>query len=304
LTDRLGLGDVRRLRAAGVLGVTLLVSLLPSRAHADETHACIVASEAGQQLRDDRKLVAASEKFGQCAREECPAPVRKACLRWLGDVETALPTVVPAARDAAGRDLSAVKVSVDGAVIATQLDGRPFPIDPGPHVLRFEPGGGAPVEERVIVREGERNRLIQVVVTPVASAALVSVPPTPISSQAPSSVPSGTRTVIPLAAWVLAGVGVAAIGSFAYFGLTGQSQRSTLETSCKIMETCNPSDVTAMRTNLVVADVSLGVGVAAVGAAVYFALARRARETPRPTAGSVDVGASPHGGLLRWRYSF
>ena len=300
---RLGFANVRPFRVASLLAATLLAPLLARHAEADETHACIVASEAGQQLRDDRKLVLASDKFSQCARDECPALIRKACIKWLADAAAALPTVVPAARDAAGHDLSAVKVSIDGTPVASQLDGRPFPLDPGPHVLRFEAAGGPPVEENVIVREGERNRLIQVVVQPGTPSLVVSTvrPSPPQSVAAPEP---GARTVIPVTAWVFAGVGVVGIASFAYFGATGQSQRSSLESSCAAAGTCNPSDVSAMKAKLIAADVSLGIGVVAAGAAVYFAIARRTREELPRTASSVDFGALRGGGIVRWQGSF
>jgi hypothetical protein len=272
----------------GLLGFALLG--VPRRARADDqTHACIVASEEGQQLRAQRKLVTASEKFAQCVRDVCPGAVRKACLAWRAEVETAIPSIVLAARDAAGRDLSAVKVSIDGSATAEQLDGRTLPVDPGPHLVRFEPANGEPLEERIIVRQGEKNRVIQVVIGPPS----MSTAPTPRSG------PAG----VPLAAWVLGGVGVVALGSFAVFGLVGQSDRNSLEHSCVPTETCNPSAVTSMRTNLIVADVSLGVGIASAGGAVYFALARRSADTPVASV-PLDFVASPGGGLLRWRGGF
>ena len=48
-------------------------------------------------------------------------------------------------------DVTEVRVYLDGALVATQLDGKAIELDPGGHVLRFEHGGLPSVEERVLV---------------------------------------------------------------------------------------------------------------------------------------------------------
>jgi hypothetical protein len=76
---------------------------------------CVDANAKGQDLRRDGELSGARAQFRACAVSACPALVRDDCNRRLDEVERAQPTIVFDTKDAAGRDLSAVKVLVDGA---------------------------------------------------------------------------------------------------------------------------------------------------------------------------------------------
>jgi hypothetical protein len=82
----------------------------------------------------------------------------------------------------------------------------------------------------------------------------------------------------------LAGVGLVGIGLFSYFGLTGLSKEHDLEQSC--MPRCSPSDIDGVRTRYHVADISLGIGVAALaGAILWYVL------TPSPRGSSPDFAS-------------
>src|SRR5262249_42485296 len=118
----------------------------------------VSAYEKAQQLRGEAKLRAARDQLLVCSRPECPALVRQDCSQWMGEVQHALPSVVIAARDGTGHDVLAVRVSIDGVVVTETLDGKPIAVDPGPHKFKYETAGSAPIEEQVLVREGERNR--------------------------------------------------------------------------------------------------------------------------------------------------
>ena len=133
-TDR-GASRHRGARLAALVALVLGAgALAPSTAHAaDEKLACVRAGEKAQKLRDSGKLMAARAELLTCVREVCPAVVRGDCAGWLGDVEASTPTIVARARDDSGHDLRDVIVSVDGARVASQLDGRPLPVDPGEH---------------------------------------------------------------------------------------------------------------------------------------------------------------------------
>jgi hypothetical protein len=264
-----------------------LVTAGPREVRADDTHECVVASNDGQVLRDAQKLVEARDKFVQCSRKVCPAVVRDACIRWRVDLEPQVPTLVLAAHDPAGRDLLPVRVFVDGALVLEKLDGSPLAVDPGPRHLRFEAVGSPPLEQDVVVHAGEKNRLLSVeIATDVAPSA-------PTTSTPPS------RPLLPTASWILGGVGVAALGSFAAFGAIGLSNKNHLQGVCAGPETCAPGDVSTMKAELVVADVSLGLGVVALAASVYFAVSARS-EPP------VAVGLSPtrSGALATWETKF
>jgi hypothetical protein len=74
-----------------------------------------------------------------------------------------MPTVVPMAKNAAGHDLSAVRVTLDGQPLRDLLDATAIAIDPGEHTFAFEADGRHKTEETAIVREGERGRRVGVV---------------------------------------------------------------------------------------------------------------------------------------------
>lgn len=239
----------------------------------EEKRACAEASERAQELRSVGKLLAARERLLVCARSSCPGVVRKDCSDWLSEVERVTPSLVPTARDAAGHDVTSARVIVDGVTLTSGLDGRAIPVDPGRHTLRVEAASGT-AQSELLVREGERGRVVSMVLegsTPVPgpAAATAPVPTLPISSghEAPR------RRGPPVVAYGLGGLGIVALGSFAFFGLTGQGDVDHLRTTCA--PGCAQDDVDAAKTKLMVADVSLAVGALALGtAAVLFAWPR------------------------------
>jgi hypothetical protein len=138
----------------GVMAVTLVAT----SAHAD-AKACVAAAEAGQSARAAQKLVNAKASFALCAAESCPGPIRSECERLLGEVDAAIPTAVFGAT-IEGQDAVLTRVLVDGILVTDRIDGRAVEIDPGPHVIRFEATGRAPIERTVVLREGEKRRAI------------------------------------------------------------------------------------------------------------------------------------------------
>jgi hypothetical protein len=75
--------------------------------------------------------------------------------------------------------------------------------------------------------------------------------------------------------WIFGGVGVLALGSFGYFGLSGKSLDNELERECA--PRCSSDRVDHVRTQYIVADVSLGVGLVSLALATYFFLAPERR---------------------------
>ncbi len=249
-------------------------------ARADAIDACVSAATEGQKLERAGKLRDARTSFLACVKPTCPQEVKVVCDRFLAEVETGLPTVILGARDAAGQDLTAVRVTVDGTPFVSALDGKAVELDPGPHVLHFERADGAPVELRVVIREAEKNRALGVVFPSEAQ-------PTP-GSESPSREGPG-RAPPPVLAYVLAGVGVASLGGFAYLGIHGQSQYD----SCN-PHACSQSTVDSLSVQRDLAFVTLGVGVVALGVATWLFLARpnvshQAASTVSVQAGGVGI---------------
>lgn len=270
-----------------------------SGARADEKQQCLTASDQGQSLRDEGKYRRAREAFATCARPVCPAIVQHDCVKWLADLEATSPSVVINAKDDKGNDLMAVKVTVDGAPLASTLDGRPVLVDPGEHTFRYETDGFPPVEEHVVIHAGEKSRVLTVQFgTPAApqtgggAAPAASAPAG--GGEAPSAAAGGGP---PLSAWVFAGVAVVSFGMEAYFGLSGLSDRSNLENTCGPSHSCQSSDVDSVRTKFTVADIALGVGIVSAGLSAYFFLSHHGSDASAAAQSAhVDFAPMPGGG--------
>ncbi len=241
-------------------------------ARADEVDTCIAAAERSQVQRRDAHLRAARDALLACARDACPHAIQKDCKRWLGEVEAALPSVVIRALDAAGHDLIQARVLVDGAQVTDTLDGRALAIDPGAHELRLEAGGHF-VVERVVIREGERERML--------------------SLRLPAATPAagGVSPAVPVGAWITGALGVVGLGAGVYLWVDGRGERSDLYATCGVSHDCAPSAVDSARSKLVAGDVAAGLGLGAVAAAVLWGPSRlrprrgsRWSSGPRPAA--------------------
>jgi len=283
-----------------LLAVVVSGALSTSRAGADDKQQCLAASDQGQQLRDDGKYRRAREAFSACARDACPALVRRDCMKWLADLEQSSPSVVVGAKDDKGGDLVDVTVLVDGAPLVTKLDGKPVPVDPGAHVLRFETRGYPRVEQHVMVHAGEKSRLLVVQFgtpappAPPATPATATAPAAAAAPADPGHTPEGTRT----SAWVFGGLALVAFGTEAYFGFSGLSDRSSLKAqACAQTASCPQSSVDSIRTKFTVADIALGVGIASAAISAYLFLAPPSETVPSHAA-AVDVVPVPGGAAV------
>jgi hypothetical protein len=276
----------------------LLVALGAVDARADEgdvARECAEAANAGQPLRRAGKLRAAREKFAACGRDACPSAIRSRCVPWLSEVDAATPSVVVRARDAAGHDLPAVRVLVDGEPLGGDA-GFAVPVDPGKHLFRYESAGGDVFEETVIVAQGEKNRILPVVlghgapVTPHDDRSAEHGAPTPPATQ---TAPEG-RLVAPGVAYAIGAGGLAALGIFAYFTARSWSDYFTLKGGCAATNACTKEELDGVRTKRDVAAIGLAVGVTAVAASAFLLLWRT-------SASDARVTAIPGGGLLEIR---
>ena len=167
-----------------LLTLVLLLTTAAAQA-ADDT--CAKAYETAQELRADGLLRAARDVLRMCVRPSCPTFIRNDCGKWLGDVDTSLPTVAFAVR-MAGQDLEEVTVTCDEELLTERLDGRPIALDPGKHSCRFEAAGAQTGQLDVLIAEGHKNRVVQVDLrTPAAPPAPTPTPaPPPTRAAAPA----------------------------------------------------------------------------------------------------------------------
>ncbi|MGC4091036.1 MAG: hypothetical protein QM756_24810 [Polyangiaceae bacterium] len=225
------------------LGGTALLSHAALAAD-PSTSDCLTAHEASLKADTEHKLRSERKELLICAARSCPNDIRKECLRRVDEVNASMPTLVFEVKDAAGNDLSAVRVTVDGEVLAERLDGTALSIDPGEHTFAFESAGQPSVNKRLMIRESEKDRretvqLVAAAEPAPANASLapaaspVTAPPAPAPAPAsPASEPSSSFPGQRVAAIVSAGVGVVGIGVGSVFGLTAMSRKKDAEKVC------------------------------------------------------------------------
>jgi hypothetical protein len=239
---------------------------LPARA---DVGACILEHSTGQREAKAGHLKQASELFASCAAmQDCPDPIRAECSEFHRDTEKNIPTVIFSVVDAHGKDLSDVRVFAEQELLTDALDGRATQLDPGKHEFRFELAQGEQFTTAVLIREGEKNRVVSVRVPEKQS-----VPAQPQPGLAGAET---TRNALPVGFWIAAGIGAAALTSWGVFALSGHSLQSKLD---ECSPNCNASrhgDFDAMRRDYLIADLSLGVGIASAGVATWFVLSQPA----------------------------
>jgi hypothetical protein len=257
----------------------LAVVLAGTPARADEADVCADAAEAGQKLRDDRKPLEARDKFLRCAKATCPALVREDCVGFAADIEKRIPSVVLRAKSETGDDLSDVRVSSAGKLIATKLDGAPIQLEPGAYELTFEATGLPPATQKVVVAEGEQRRVVEVVLrkSPEAGG---------------TSVPAESGGVGP-APWIVGGIGLAGLTVFGVLQGVAWAEHADVEERCGAAGTCTDEDLDPLRGKFIGSLVGLGIGAAGVvTSAILFGVLSAESDT------EVQVQAGPEGGSL------
>jgi hypothetical protein len=213
-----------RLRPFAYLLAPLVVGLFSTGARAEDvTGQCIASSEQGLDLRKQEKLLEARTVLATCATTKCPDEIRAVCEQRIAEINGILPALAFDVKDATGNDALNVKVSIDGVAAAAPLGGRAMAIDPGPHVFTFEVPGQAPVEKKLIVSEGERDRREKIVIGAPAPPAATAVG----AASEPSS--GGTQKAL---GFVAGGVGVVGVVLGAVFGAVASSTWSSAKSDC------------------------------------------------------------------------
>jgi hypothetical protein len=254
----------------------LAAALFSGAAHAQED-ACQGSYVATQRLQRAARLREARREAIACGQDSCSDTVRADCITWLGDIERALPTLVIDARDANGATLADLRIAANGELLTEHWDGRALELDPGEYVLRIQHGAQV-VEAHALIREAEKYRTV-----PVRFEALPGA--TPALTDAPASPPA--------VSYVLGGLSLVGLASFAVLAVSGYSSEQHLRESCA--GACRTADVDSVRTRYVFADLSLGIGVTAgIAAAAFWVW--------QPSHASTTLAIGP--GSVRWQGAF
>jgi hypothetical protein len=218
---------------------------------------CLAQYEEAQVARRERRLLASRAALRVCSGASCPSAVRADCVDWLDQVSHSLPSVVVTAR-ARGADVLAVKVFIDGKLAAERLTGFAFELDPGLHRFRFESPPWPVIEREVLASEGVKDRHIDV----------EFAPPLPTAAQLAAHAEAPKPFRLERSDYVFGGIALAGFATLAYFGGTGLYDAHQYETTCHSY--CNPSDVDAVRTKLIIADIGMAVGIVALAIGLYL----------------------------------
>ena len=219
---------------------------------------CVAASGAGQEHLKQGALFSARRELELCAADSCPAVVSADCTRWLEEAIAAMPSVNIVVR-VNEVDQSEAMVRLDGAPWLERLTGRPQDVEPGAHEFEVE-FGGVRQSKRLVIVQGERNRVVTFHLTIAAPPVIAEVKPvTP--PEVPPPVVESKHTMT----WPLVFTAAAAAGaiSFTIFGLSGKGRLETLLMQpCAATKTCDPAEPAAITREFIAADVSLGLGIA------------------------------------------
>jgi hypothetical protein len=274
----------------------------PLAARADD---CAASYERAQEHRTEGRLRSARAELLVCTQSTCATFIKNDCRRWLEEVDTAMPTVVFVAR-VNGKDSDQVRVSENNEPLALRLDGRSMALDPGKHTFTFEAPGAVPVTVQAMIGEGQKNRTIEVdlrgpsePVRPKTAVVMPEEDPWPEHPTGEATERSWlTRFKLPL---IMAGVGAAGFAAFAAFGKSGLDQERRLKTACA--PACDGADVQAVRDRYLLADIGLGIGVASLATAGYFAFRELSAESGRSRV-AWTMRATPRQGVLIVKTSF
>jgi hypothetical protein len=281
----------RTLRPAVLAASALLLLCGSARADGPSIAECLASSSASLKLGREHHLQEERAQLLICASVACPDAIRNECIRRVDEVNAAIPTLIFEAKDAAGNDLSAVTLTMDGQILVQSLDGTALPIDPGRHVFVLETPGQPPVQKELVLREAQKDRRETISFGPPpapASTSQAPAKPEPVPAPPPPEHDGGLGTQ-KIVALVAGGVGVVGLGVGTAFGLVALSKKSTAQSACPGL-CANPdgvskwSDAVSAANGATVGFVIGGVGLA--GAAALWFTAPSGR-------GSTQVGIGP-----------
>jgi hypothetical protein len=197
-----------------------------------------------------------------------------------------------------GEGADAASIELDGVTLGNSSIGVETAVDPGPHTVSATAPGRARFTQTVSISETETHAL-SVTLQPLATDA---PPPPPVLDQ--PAVAEEPKLKYGIAPYILGGVGAASLVTSGIFFYLNQSAVSDLEDRCpdhdcstldKEAWSSAQDDYDSAKTKEVVAWVSGGVGVAALGAgvALYLLDHKPTQEAVSQKPGVRVIGSAP-----------
>jgi hypothetical protein len=284
-------------------------------------NSCVDAYKGAQAKEQSAHLREARDLLLECAKSTCSKLLREQCRVRYTQLEEDIPSVVPLVTDESGAPSVDVQVKLDGKPFSQRIEGSSLPVDPGVHEFSFEKDGDVFATQRVMIVQGQRNRPISVSLRssgkPSGKLTLAASNPgsrkemvaqAPVVAQSESSTskadkeeddiaapetqpaPKHHRSWVPYALATVGVVGLAGFGLGTYWGLKDNADLKT----CSML--CDPSAVDHIHRVYLAANISLGVGIAALGAATVLWITHpdsTAKEDGASERSAYQFGVSP-----------
>lgn len=257
------------------LGIVLAAAFVdPSGASAQEAvEKCAASLLHAKQLGDSGRLRAALAQFPQCTLSECDEAIRKECNQLLDAATLRVPQVVFDVKDGQGVDAHDVRVSMDGELLASKIDGKPIVVDPGVHRIAIQiPGQPTQVRDYTFSDyEQDRLETISFMASNISSPA-EKAPAVDKRGDASTSALSQQETT----ALIVGGAGVASIALGGVFAMRASSRRTEAESVCPSRNDCSSQfgtdrwNESHQWTTAAQIAVTLGVATIAGGAVLWW----------------------------------
>ena len=271
-------------------------------------HDCATASEDAASLQKQEKLGAAKDRYLVCADAACPAEIREECGHRLSEVTDAIPSVVFDVKDAAGSDVSAVRVTMDGALLVDHAGRLRGHHRSGRAHVPLRRRRSVAVDREEIRRPGRREEPApggDARGCTVWHARLRSPPsmtPSPSPGAAPATSDQGTKSSLgtqKLVALIAGGAGIIGLGVGAVSGgktfSSWSSAKSECATACGAGSQAQ-QDASTASTLATVSDVGfIAGGVLVAATAVLWFTAPSEHVQVTPTAGPQGAGLTIRG---------
>jgi len=246
--------------------LVLLAWSRPGRADPKSEAECEAMFGRAVELAGNGKLLEASSELTTCERS-CSDAIRQRCMMRSELIAADTPTIVLSVTDDEGAPVAGVRVSVDRVLVASKLDGRAIPIEPGEHEVTFSRGDDVIARKKLLILQGQRNRVVAVSTRPETShasaahvdgAGTLRVTRTATRAHRGSYVPS----------YIALGAGVTSLAGAALFTTWGRGDNRKL---AECSPNCPQASVDHIHRLYLAADVSLGVGIASLAVGSWLA---------------------------------
>jgi serine/threonine-protein kinase len=314
------------LLAAALAAALILVSTTPCSAHESDPAAAQALFYEARALMKEGRYALACPKFEESLRQDygigtefnladCNEHLGRLASAWSGflNVASAAKVQNQPQRERVARERAkaleprlaklvievpagappGLEVKRDGVAVGNASWGTPVPIDPGPHRITVEAPGKQPWEGTVSGFEARTSRIM--IPRVLASAPVAGAEPEPANKPQeaaafPPPVVEQRGATQRTAGWITAGLGVAALGVGAGFGIDSLRKRENSKDFCQ-GNVCEPEGVHLRQQAIDSGDVAtittIAGGAALVGGIVLLLTAPKSTPGEAPRTGSI-----------------